>query len=524
MKGAPSATEERCSAAKGVFRPLAAGLLGLVLLWCAALAADTGKGEIQTIAAAHRKWLKALGDPALLDAMGMESGFIAESMMRDPRRARLNGQDYSGLDFPGIVLRAAELKAVRLTNAALSRADLSHARLQGAELAGANLERADLRYANLQNGKLAGATLAGADLRNANLNGADLRGATLTEADLRQSHLAGADLRGANLSEANLSEADLTQAVLVSADLQNARLRGAQLIDSDLRGAGLKMTDLTGALLSGANMNEAFLFDTNLADVTLNGASLRGINLFANNLNGTNLDGVNLMGVVFDPSAERARELGEKLETISRAKNLGLMTFYNDPGPLEHLRRLFKEEGYQKQELEITYAIRRGERKRISESGTFWERLASMAAFVFIEFPIEYGASPYRPFGIIFALVGLCGLIYVIPLKWPSQRFGEIWMITPKGRFFGADDAVREEVVRLRRPRDLVLAFWFSFLSTFNIGGKIFNLDDLFMQCQPREYHLRGTMWVRTIAGIQSLICIYLVVLVLLVYLEKITF
>lgn len=510
---------------RGRVAMLAIFSLGLICLWAPAGFAQTpGQAEIEKIVAAHGEWVKALGNPEMLDAMGMGSGFIAESMAHDPRRARLSGWDLSGLNLEEANLRAAELRGARMEGIELSGANLSHAQLQEANLSEANLDRADLRYANLSKANLAGVNLAGANLRNAFLDGADLRGATLTGADLREAHLAGANLRGANLGDADLSGAELNQASLLSADLQGARLSGAQLIDTDLRGAGLKMTDLTGALLTGANLNDAFLYDTVLANVTLTGASLEGINLFANNLEGTKLDGVSLFGVVFDPPPNRWKELADKVHTIARARNLGMMTFYNNSLPLESLRRLFKQNGYHSQELAITYAIRRGKRKRITENGTLTERLGSLLQFVFIEFPIEYGASPYRPFALLFALVMGLGFVYMIPLIRPSERFGEIWMITPKGQFFRREEGVDEKIFRAKTPRDLLLAFWFSFLSAFNIGGQALNLDDIFMQCQRKEYHLRGTMWVRTIAGIQSLVCMYLIVLTLLVYLEKITF
>jgi len=296
------------------------------------------------------------------------------------------------------------------------------------------------------------------------------------------------------------------------------------LRDAKFRNAGLQNTNLARAQLFGADLDGAFLSGTRLSGAMLTGASLRGINLFASNLEGTSLGGVDLFGVVFNPTPQFIGRLKEELNSISRAKNLGMMTFNIDSGPLEELRRLFKENGYRTQELEITYAIRRGIRKHVAESGSLLEWAGSALQFIFIEFPIEYGASPFRPFAVIGILVLVFGFIYLIPLRYPASGFGNIWKVMPQNISMGVGGPVQEELITIGRWQNYVLVFWFSFLSAFNIGGKIFNVDDLFTHCQPTEFYFRSTLWVRTISGIQALVSVYLLVLMLLVFLEKLTF
>ena len=510
-------------------------LLALLLLvlsphGAAAQEPSAGQGDgaalagVKKAAARHALWLRELGDPKFLDAAGIASGLIPAEKMRDPRRANLAGRKLANLELPGIVLRAAELSRADLSGANLSGGNFSHAAMAEADLSSANLEGAQLRQAVLKDANLAGANLTGADLRNADLGGADLSGANLAGAKLSQANLEGANLAGANLNSADLTGADLTQAVLANADLENADLSGAQLIGGNLRGAGLKLADLSGAQLYGAVLDGAFLFETNLSRTDLTGASLRGINLFANNLAGARMDGADLAGVVFEPGPEYMSALRGNLESLVRSKNLGLMTFYRDSRPLEELSRALSQAGYRRQELEITYALRRGLRQKVGNEGSLGERLASLLQYVFLELPIEYGASPYRPFGIICVLVAAFGLVYMIPLLWPSERFGQIWKVTPKGRFFTSNERVKEEVLKATGFGGLLMAFWFSFLSAFNIGGRIFNVDDLFIHCQSEEYTLRGTRWVRSISGVQALVSVYLLVLMLLVFLEKVAF
>ncbi|MCZ6556694.1 MAG: pentapeptide repeat-containing protein [SAR324 cluster bacterium] len=502
-------------------------LAGAVLISCAqGVLAQQGEAgrDVRKIVADHILWLAELGDPKFLDAAGIDSGLIPQEKMEDPRRADLSGRDLVNLRYPGVVLRAAELSGVKLSGAQLAGANFSHAIMGGALLSSANLQDAQMRQVLLSKADLRDANLAGADLRGANLSGADLRGANLAGAGMAVAILSGADLRDATLNGADLQGADLTQAVLANAGLELADLRGAQLIDANLDGAGLKLTNLEGAQLFGAVLDNAFLYDTNLSGADLTGASLRGINLFANKLHGTRLEDVDMTGVVFEPNEAYLAALAKNLDSLARSKNLGLMTFYLDARPLRELRRALTREGYKRQVLDITYALRRGLRQKVSNEGSLPERLVSLMQYFFLELPIEYGASPYRPIGIICMLVVVFGFVYMVPLLRPSERFGQIWKVTPQGRFFSSNDRIREEVLRAGNLRGLLMAFWFSFLAAFNIGGKIFNMDDLFIHCQREEYHLRGTRWVRSIAGVQALISIYLLVLTLLVFLEKVAF
>ncbi len=264
--------------------------------------------------------------------------------------------------------------------------------------------------------------------------------------------------------------------------------------------------------------------DADLRGAALAGVRLGGTNLFANRLGEGALEDIDLTGVVFEPPASRLRWLEQRLDSLVKADNLGLMTFFGDSEPLENLMRMLKQHEYPRQTLEVTYALRRGLRRRASSEGTFWERVGSYVQLLFVELPIEYGAAPLRPVGIVLALVGLFGSVYLLPLYRPSRRFGEIWRITPRDQFGRFSDGVFKEPLRATRPREALLAYWFSFLSAVNIGGRIFNLDDLFINCQPYEFHLRGTGWVRTLSGLQALVTLYMILLTLLIYFEKVTF
>ena len=479
---------------------------------------------IKRILANHAEWLRSLGDPQLLELMGASQ--LSEANRRDPRRMVFKDRDLRGFNPPPKAnLAAADLSGSRLDGAQLAGVNLSFSLLTGTNLTGANLEGAKLTRVDLAGGNLSGANLAGADLRNSDLTGADLRNANLSGADLSGSVLIGADLTQASLNNANLSNTDLSQAVLTNADLYQTNLSGADLIEADFSDARIRQADFSGANLFGADFSGALLLNSNLSRANLSGAVLRGANLFSNSLENTSFKGVSLAGVIFEPPAERLAFIEKNLERLVKADNLGLMTFRSDPEPLEKLRQMLRQGEYRWERLEISYAIRRGKRQQATSDGTFAEQAGGLLQLVFIELTIEYGAAPFRPMIIVFAMIFVFGFVYMIPLIVPSKAFGEIWILKQRDQFArrSMDGAIRERLVAVSF-RELPIAFWFSFLSAMNIGGRIFNIDDLFINCQREEYYLRATGWVRTLSGIQALITLYLFLLTILIFFERAIF
>ncbi|MCH8887861.1 MAG: pentapeptide repeat-containing protein [SAR324 cluster bacterium] len=471
----------------------------------------------------HAAWLRSLGNPQLLEMMGVIQ--LSAENRRDPRRMVFKGRDLRGFNAPKANLAAADLTGSRLDGAQLAGVTLSYSLMEGVNLSGANLEGAKLTMVNLAGANLAGANLAGADLRNSNLRGVDLSQANLSRADLSGSVLIGANLTRASLHNANLSNTDLSQAVLTNADLELANLSGSDLFEAKLSNARIRQTNLSGANLFGADLSGALLLNSNLSRANLTGAVLQGTNLFANALEKISFKGVSLAGVIFEPPVKRLASIKKNLDHLVKASDLGLMTFRSDPEPLEKLRRMLNQGEYRWERLEITYAIRRGKRQQASKEGTFMEQAGGLLQLFFIELTIEYGAAPFRPMTIVLVMIFLFGFVYMIPLIVPSKTFGEIWLLKPKDRFArrSVDGAIRERLVA-GSFRDLPIAFWFSFLSAMNIGGRIFNIDDLFINCQREEYYLRATGWVRTLSGIQALLTLYLFLLTAMIFFEQVAF
>jgi Pentapeptide repeats (8 copies) len=176
-----------------------------------------------------------------------------------------------------------------------------------------------------------------------------------TRADLSDAYLRGANLGGALLGSANLSRANLSNANLNGAILIRAELSGAELASANLSGASLTYADLSGAYLGGANLNGAYM----------GGAELAHALLFQADLSSARFNVAKFDGTVFEPNAL------PQLEGVSRAKNLELLTYKDNPVALVQLRKQFEDGGFREQERKITYALKR------REAELSWERCTS---------------------------------------------------------------------------------------------------------------------------------------------------
>jgi uncharacterized protein YjbI with pentapeptide repeats len=75
--------------------------------------------------------------------------------------------------------------------------------------------------------------------------------------------------------------------------------RGCDLTDANLTNASLMSADLTGADLSGANMSNAYLYLANLTNAKLEGANLTNAHLYGARLKGAKVSGANFSGTTW---------------------------------------------------------------------------------------------------------------------------------------------------------------------------------------------------------------------------------
>jgi hypothetical protein len=139
--------------------------------------------------------------------------------------------------------------------------------------------------------------------------------------------------------------------------------------------------------------------------------------------------------------------------------------------------------------------------------------------------PPRCGLYPGFALQILIASIGVFALVYVVPLSirgtggihriWPADRL--------EARSNTAELVAAAKVERLR-PRGwwglkrLLRALQFSVLSAFHLGWREINVGSWIARVQAREYTMRATGWARVVAGVQSLLSVYLLALWALTY------
>ncbi len=368
--------------------------------------------------------------------------------------------------------------------------------------------------------------------RQADLSEAYLLKANLTKADLIKANLAKASLFKANLSMAEMGLANLTGAILDSADL-----RGASLVNVNLSGASLRYANLSGADLQHANLKGAELIGANLSKVTLNWANLSRAILSRTDLSGANLNNANVDGAIFEPEPGKLPNVSQLLNI----QGLSSLQYKESPHALVELREAFKKAGIRYQEREVTLAINDNNQRILWKNGakewSITKILESLFQLVCFRWTCQYGLSPGRPLKILGLALLIFAIPYMLALKSKKSDTG-IWVVWLPDRVLkgeGQDQPVKLTTVPPSSPpptgmwdkflwqlkrvlRILHLGLYFSLISAFSLGWHDLNVGSWISRVQKKEYTLRATGWVRSVAGLQSLFSVYMLALWVLSY------
>lgn len=370
--------------------------------------------------------------------------------------------------------------------------------------------RADFSHGNLSNLNLQGANLWGANLEGTWLPGANLTNAVLGLKGQKTEQVSKAPgeymilpprMGQIIVKDANGRVIAASSPVPDSTNLKSATLWNANLHQADLDSADLSTASLSGADLSGAD---------------LSGADLTGANLAGAILDGSNVSDANLDRTLFEP-ASLSSIIGPE-----SAKNLYKVTFQSNPDALIKLRKQFQDEGLTAQEREITYAINR-RRTQLDSRIERWFRIVGF------DLTCQYGLNPGRPLRIIVAVWAIFSLLYMVLLH--RKRCFRVRI----NRFCGGRDQIREfsmwspsfletsvwktlrASLRFER-RALCAMMFFSLVNAFNLGYREFNIGQWLRMLTKRQYDVRAIGCVRSLAGIQSVVSIYLFALWILTY------
>jgi uncharacterized protein YjbI with pentapeptide repeats len=512
----------------------------------------------------------------------MLSGAIIDSLILDGidlSGAILDGAEMRGGKFSDVTMIGAVFNGADLIGASMTRVNLSKARFRGAILFGAKLDNISLNSAIFMEARfdsessLNGANLAYAGFQYAELMGTDLRGANLTNAIMQ-----GCKLIGVYMDNDTLFGTDFTDAILKGCFLTNAKMdsktkiHNVRLDGTILRGSNFKdasvvkgdssfyKTDFRGVNLTNYNMQHWFLLEATFYGDSLSGAILSGANLTGASLRNAVLSGAYLMGanfenadlknVVFEPeSLPRGQD-------IYKAKNLGWLRYDEKAGTaakIAQLKKMLFEEGFRTPSKQVNAALRRQQESltlHIPIKATIGGVCFSLLPMPFnlfiiselignwtvrpitfplpiekilLDWPSEYGSNFLRPFKWFFYFVFIFFGVYLILLAIGVFRLYQIsqdkYMIVTGGGLKKVRPAERLEWKRKEGFESISLfSLIFSAQRAFRIGFRDFSPYHWLTMLLRPDFDIKTRGCIRAVSTVQSLICVYMIVMMLVSY------
>ncbi len=422
------------------------------------------------------------------------------------------------IDICGAILKNVDLSKMNLTyldlrNAQLQKANFSDSDLSNGLFQGANLLDANLNNAYLPRTNFTGAMLSNAILNHANISHADLSNARLERASLKNAALNNSNFENANLRLTTLDDANFAHSNLSGIDLTNATLIHVNFTDANLEGANLVESNLENSNFTHANLNHA----------SLKSASLKNVMFLNTSLLDTDFADADLAGALYKP------KIGflPNIMSFTSAKNFKQLKFYDSKlgaPAMTELRNAYRNAGMRNMERLITAMVKTEDMKSAWHRGGLGYIEASFE-YLFFYLTCDFGAAPGRPMGIILMLIFIFAIptwfaiakasskpyIYKIMLEEPLhdvKKISSLMYQPPKD----SSERMKYEL------KQALTALHISLMSSFQIGFYHVDISAWIARLQSMSYYYVTTGWIRPIAGLQSLISIYLVVLWALSY------
>jgi uncharacterized protein YjbI with pentapeptide repeats len=444
--------------------------------------------------------------------------------------------------------RAGPLCEANLAGLVLPKANLYDRALTLSDLTGTNLTEADLQMTRLN-----GAVLRGTILNDADLSAADFvttrvsniqaRGADLSHALFLQSEISGADFTGADFTNAiffnmRACHSDFRKAIFrndfehrirfVSADFSDSNFSGVLFKDLDMSGFMARSADFTEARFSGTNLSRAKLSESDFRRSRLNGVNLTGADLGGADLRNATIEGA----ILADARLAQADLEGALYHPVGAPPGqlLGLKGIigirFNEGGEegLFKLRDALRKAGLRDLERQATYALERNRALHDMASGQPSRVAEGAIRTLLFDWTTMYGVRPGRSIMLLFVSALLLTPVYAWALSRGGRASGAIYRVRPRDRIEESESGVaydlpaEAERVSASGARAIKWGAYFSLVSAFHIGFREFNVGSWISRLTPRKFTLEPVGWVRTLAGFQSLVSVYLVALAVLTY------
>ncbi len=269
---------------------------------------------------------------------------------------------------------------------------------------------------------------------------------------------------------------------------------------SDFRNSLVWNINFEGAALSESNLRESVFLRCNLSKAFLNRSDLTD-----GMLTGTNIEGAQFSRTILRNTRYEVDGI-PKVNTMHDTVGLDTLCYLGSPKSLVELRDAFSKAGMTEQARQVNYSLRTWE--RIKTGGIF-----SYLEWLFLSLPSRYGQVPFRPISLIAMSIILFFFVYWYAVVRCDSMMVFSDAIPPET---GKPEACAKPVVGLKLADGLAYAIFLSLIFAFRIGWREINIGAWLERLQPNASEIRTRGWVRTVAGIQSLLSLYLLALCLL--------
>lgn len=434
------------------------------------------------------------------------------------------GAKLAGIDLADLVLRAASLQPVVYGQSRADEDTIKDRELPLVDFSDADLREAELSYLIFKGADFSGATLADARMVRAQLldsvlrtpNDAAFRGTDLRDAGFVNVSAVGTKFYSTNLIGARLLRSNFERAMFVGVKAQYSTFAGCNLADAWLYG------QFDHAAF------EPITEDTRAADE-------RQPKDFKPGEERSRLIPTIVRGAIITADLEEVRwqAVGApNVPALAGCENLHTLRSVSNGVELVLLRKYFSEAGLEEARRKITYALRRQQMDDLWDNQPDWaDRLQVGFEKLFFEWPSRFGMDRKRPLELLGLSIVFFWPFYLaaVMLRRGSRSAG-IWEIMApdeanpgeKPRFLrvglGSGERAKGRSWFKSLLRAVRISLEFSVQTAFTLGYRDINVGAWLARLRTREYALRPTGWVRPIAGIQSLVSFYLLVIWVLSY------
>ena len=396
------------------------------------------------------------------------------SFSNDPRRARIK---YAVID--NVKLIDVDLSGSILKGSSFKDSKLDRVKFVGALMGNICFLNSYLHNVNLEGAEASDADFSGAKLNSSNFKNMRTAGIILNSTHIQYTDFCKASLRGSYLNnaivyESNLYEMKISQSEVKEAEFQFSNMKNVDLAGSDLRGARFSYSNLSGVDLTGLDLSDTEFYRTDLRSV------------------------------IFEP------DIQPKPHNIAYSIRLDRLKYKKNPTPLLTLRKSLEDAGFRRSAKQVNASLRRSD--------------ATLIDTIFLDLTCAYGTNLASPLLIIIIVMLIFAKIYSVALL-REGRAGIYIIVSPKttmNRNINHTHFRKLTSKSLlscnRKPRNRVdkIALLFSIQSAFKIGYGGFSPYEWLRMLYSRDFVMKAMGWPRILSGVQSLVSIYMIIIVFL--------